>query len=147
MLDRPGDMSPQQVSHSLTSRLISHHGVQPLEVELVYDPECPYATTATFRTGGVTVSWTFARDLLRHGQFEPVGSGDVHVRPEVDDNGQAAVHIELHSPHGAAIVVTPAREIHDFVERTTATVRPGTESRHLDIDGAIDAVLVGTSGD
>lgn len=141
MLDRPGDTSPQTFSHSLTTRLIDGEAVEPLDVELHYDPRSPYAATAKFLTGAATVSWTFGRDLLRVGLYEPVGSGDVHVRPDLDENGQAIVHLELHSPQGMAVVVVPARDVQCFVDRTTEAVPPGTESEHLDLDAAIDALL------
>ena len=141
MSDRPGDTSPRAVSHSLTTKLIDAQGAEPLEVELHYDPRAPYAATAKFLTGGATVSWTFGRDLLRVGLYEPVGSGDVHVRPELDENGLATVHLELYSPHGAAVVVVPAREVQCFVDMMTATVPPGTESDHIDLDTAIAELM------
>ncbi|HLN78572.1 MAG TPA: SsgA family sporulation/cell division regulator [Nocardioidaceae bacterium] len=147
MLDRPGDTSPQAVSHSLTTKLVDAEGTEPLDIELHYDPRSPYAATAVFKTGGARVLWTFGRDLLRVGLYEPVGSGDVHVRPDVDDNGQATVHLELYSPHGAAVVVVPARDVQRFVEVMTATVPPGTESEHLDLDETIDRLLTSMSED
>ena len=145
MLDGSGDMSPRLVTHSLTTTLIGRDGDLPLEVELHYDPRCPYAATALFRSGVGTVSWTFARDLLWLGLFEPVGSGDIHVRPDIDEDGRAAVLMELRSPQGLAVVSAPAREIHRFVQCMTDTVHPGTESEHLDIDAAIDQFLASAS--
>jgi hypothetical protein len=41
-----------------------------------------------------------------------------------------------------AVVVASALDIYRFVMGTVATVEPGTESHHIDIDEAIDAVLV-----
>jgi hypothetical protein len=141
-MERPGEMYPQVISHALTASLIGLDGVLPLEVELQYDPRCPYAVTAWFTSEDAPVGWTFGRDLLRHGLHEPVGSGDVHIRPDLDEDGRAAVRMELYAPQGVAVVVASALDIYRFVMGTVATVEPGTESRHLDIDEAIDAVLV-----
>lgn len=142
MLDSPEPI-PTSVSSSLTASILGNDGVRAVDLDLRYDSTSPYAVTATFTSHEMTVSWTFARDLLRIGLYEPVGRGDVHVRPEVDDAGHAAVLLELRSPRGMAIVMMPAREVHPFVESTTEAVRPGTESEHLDIDAAVHAVLVG----
>lgn len=143
MTHRPDDRSPTLVSRSLTANLLSPDGVHDLDLELRYDSSCPYAVTATFTVHGRAVSWVFGRDLLREGLNEPVGSGDVHVRPYLDDAGRAAVLLELRSPQGVGLVVMRARDVQPFVARTTEAVRPGTESRHLDIDAALRAVLAG----
>lgn len=134
------------MSRSLTARVLTPEGMRSVDVELSYDPSCPYAVTATFLGDGAPVSWTFARDLLILGQYEPVGSGDVHIRPEVDDAERAAVLLELRSPGGIGVAMLPAMEVNAFVEASTETVRPGAESDHLDIDAAVHAVLVGEAG-
>lgn len=147
MLHGYGDMSPRTVSHTLTANLLGGDGVLPVDVELQYDAQSPYAVTAWFATDGEPVGWTFGRDLLRHGLYRPVGKGDVHVRPDLDEQGHAAVRIELQAPQGVAVVLASSLEIYHFVMGTVATVEPGTESEHIDIDAAIDAVLVGTFED
>ncbi len=63
------------------------------------------------------------------------------------DQGRAAVRIELYAPNGVAVVEAPSLDIYRFVMGTVATVAPGTESLHLDIDSAIDAVLVSAAED
>jgi hypothetical protein len=145
-MERP-ELNPEAMSQTLTATLLSLEASVPLEVELHYDPRSPYAVTAWFFSDQEPVGWTFGRDLLRQGLVEPVGSGDVHVRPDLDEHGKAVVRLELHAPDGVAVVVAPALEVHRFVMGTVAAVRPGTESRLLDIDGAIDAVLVSAYGE
>jgi hypothetical protein len=139
--------SPQIVIQPLTMELISANGVLPVAAELEYDPSSPYAATARFIVDEATVSWTFARDLLCQGIYEPAGRGEVRVRPDLDDEGHAAVLIELHSPQGVALLLAPSRDVARFLDRSTSVVRPGTESGYLDIDATIDAVLVGAAGD
>ena len=141
-MERPGETYPQAVSHSMTANLIGTEGVLPLQVELQYDPRSPYAVTAWFASDDAPVGWTFGRDLLRQGLYEPVGSGDVHIRPDLDEHGRAAVRMELYAPQGVAVVMAATLDIYRFVMGADATVRPGTESAHLDIDSAIDEVLV-----
>jgi hypothetical protein len=152
-MERPDEMYPQDqmypqvVTHALTATLIGADGALPLDVELQYDPRSPYAVTAWFAGEDSPVGWTFGRDLLRHGLHEPVGSGDVHIRPDLDEHGRAAVRIELYAPQGVAVLLASALDVYRFVMGTVATVRPGTESYHLDIDSAIDAVLVSAADD
>lgn len=138
---RPSDRPSGAVRHACTGTLLGPHGDTALDVELCYDPACPYAVEATFSVGERVVSWVFARELLAAGQFEPVGRGDVHVRPDLDDAGHAAVLLELRSPDGVALVELPAREVRPFVATTADVVAPGTEFRHLDVDAALRAVL------
>ena len=70
----------------VTLELIDSTGAAtPLETELSYDPADPFAVTATFLTVAGQVRWTFGRDLLIGGLFEPTGDGDVHVWPCLDN--------------------------------------------------------------
>ena len=61
----------------------------------------------------------------RLGRFQPVGEGDVHVCPSLDQDGNAILVVDLHSPYGAALLHAPARDVNEFVDRTTISVRPG----------------------
>lgn len=140
------DPSSTQLSRSLTASMLTHDGTRAVDLELRYDASCPYAVTATFDDDGAPVSWTFARDLLRLGLYEPVGAGDVHIRPDLDDFGHAAVLVELRSPSGVALALLPAREVSSFVDGAVEVVRPGAESRHLDIDAGLRALLLDETG-
>ena len=73
------------VTRVVTLELIDSTGAAtPLETELSYDPRDPFAVTATFLTVAGQVRWTFGRDLLIGGLYEPTGDGDVHVWPCLD---------------------------------------------------------------
>ena len=113
----------------------------PLPVTLSYDAADPYAVHAIFRTGqSEGVEWVFARELLARGAQGPCGDGDVRVWP-AGDRGDDAVHIALASPDGEALLAAPAGALVQFVERTYDVVPEGYESWHLDVDGAIAAIL------
>ncbi len=140
------DPTPTQLSRSLTANMLTVDGIRSVDLELRYDASCPYAVTATFYDDGIPVSWTFGRDLLRLGLFEPVGAGDVHIRPDLDELGRAVVLVELRSPDGVALALLPAREVSSFVDGAVEVVRPGSESRHLDIDAGLRALLLDESG-
>ena len=116
-------------------------GVTPIDAELDYDPRDPYAVTTVFMTGSSQVRWTFGRDLLTEGLYEPSGDGDVHVWPCLDSEGHAVVIIELCSPDGEALVQAKTNDLSTFVERMSAAVAPGNESEHLDMDAAIAAIF------
>ena len=134
--------TPVVVSQVLLLELIDPSGaVAPLETELSYDPADPLAVSATFSTVAGRVRWTFGRDLLIEGLVEPVGDGDVHVWPCLDNDGNSVVIIELCSPDGEALVQGRTADITDFVERMTQSVAPGAESELVDVDAAIAAIL------
>ena len=134
--------APTLVSQVLMLELVDPSGaVAPLETELSYDPADPLAVSATFSTVAGRVRWTFGRDLLIEGLVEPVGDGDVHVWPCVDNDGNSVVIIELCSPDGEALVQGRTAEITAFVERMTRSVAPGAEAALLDVDACISAIF------
>ena len=61
------------------------------------------------------VRWTFGRDLLIGGLYEPTGDGDVHVWPCLDTDAHSVVMIELCSPDGEALVQARTSDITAFV--------------------------------
>jgi hypothetical protein len=134
--------SVDTVTKTMTLDLIDATGAAtPLETELSYNPADPFAVTATFLTVAGEVRWTFGRDLLIGGLYEPTGDGDVHVWPCLDNDAHAVVMIELCSPDGEALVQARTVDITAFVEAMTQLVTPGSEAHLLDIDGAIAAIL------
>jgi hypothetical protein len=113
----------------------------PVECELRYHVADAFAVTATFSTLAQSVSWTFARSLLDQGRLQPVGEGDIVVRPALDDRGCAAVAIELSSPDGTALLRTSTREVTRFLQMTQSLVPEGREMSGVDLDAAIDDLL------
>ena len=142
MMDYSMNTAPLTVRQALTLELIDSTGaVTPIDAELHYDPRDPYAVTTVFMTGSSQVRWTFGRDLLLEGLYEPSGDGDVHVWPCLDADGHAVVIIELCSPDGEALVQARTGDLSTFVDRMSTAVAPGTESTHVNIDAAITAIL------
>jgi hypothetical protein len=134
--------SVDTVTKTMTLDLIDATGAAtPLETELSYNPADPFAVTATFLTIAGEVRWTFGRDLLIGGLYEPTGDGDVHVWPCLDNDAHAVVMIELCSPDGEALVQARTVDITSFVEAMTQLVTPGSEAHLLDVDGTIAAIL------
>jgi hypothetical protein len=121
-------------------RLVTQDGAVHVPAELSYDPSDPYAVTATFRSECDAVAWTFSRELLDEGLTGPAGEGDVAVWPSNEDDGEI-VCIALSSPFGHALLEARRHEVEAFVVRSFSSVPRGTESDHLDIDGAIEALL------
>ena len=141
-MDYSMNIVPLTVTQPVTLELIDPTGAAtPIEAELQYDPRDPYAVTTVFRTGTTQVRWTFGRDLLCEGLYEPAGDGDVHVWPCLDSQGHAVVIIELCSPDGEALVQARTGDLTNFVSRMTAAVEPGTESALMDVDAAISAIF------
>ena len=141
-MDFSTNTTPLAVTQPVTLDLIDASGAStPIEAELHYDPRDPYAVTTVFMTGHSQVRWTFGRELLSAGMYEPSGDGDVHVWPCLDADGHAVVIIELCSPDGEALVQARSGDLSSFVDRMHNAVRPGSESDHIDVDAAILAIL------
>ena len=87
------------------------------------------------------VTWTFARELLAEGLYDPVGDGDVQVWPCLSGAGEAVVIIELCSPTGEAMLQTGSRAIQAFVASTYELVPAGQESSHLSMDALVAQLL------
>lgn len=141
-MDYSTNTTPLALTQPVALELIDATGAStPIEAELHYDPTDPYAVTTVFMTGHNQVRWTFGRDLLAEGIYEPSGDGDVHVWPCLDADGHAVVIIELCSPDGEALVQAKTGDLSNFVERMSKAVRPGSESEHLDVDATIVAIF------
>ena len=141
-MDYSMDTAPVTVTQPVSLELIDATGAAtPIEAELHYDPRDPYAVTTVFMTGTTQVRWTFGRDLLTDGLFEPAGDGDVHVWPCLDSEGHAVVIIELCSPDGEALLQARTGDLSTFVDRMTKLVAQGSESAHIDVDAVIEAIF------
>jgi hypothetical protein len=141
-MDFSMNTAPLTVTQSVSLELIDQTGaVTPIDAELHYDPRDPYAVTTVFITGTTTVRWTFGRQLLSDGLYEPSGDGDVHVWPCLDSEGRAVVIIELCSPDGEALVQARTTDLSSFVERMAHAVKPGEESTHVDVEATIAAIF------
>ena len=130
------------VTRVITLELVDSTGAAtPLETEFRYDPRDPFAVHATFLTVAGQVRWTFGRDLLIGGLYEPTGDGDVHVWPCLDNQAHSVVIIELCSPDGEALVQARTVDLSAFVDQMVAAVPQGDEHAHLDVDAAISAIF------
>ena len=141
-MDYSMNTAPLTVTQPVTLELIDSAGTAtPIEAELRYDPADPYAVTTVFMTGASQVRWTFGRELLAEGLYEPSGDGDVHVWPCLDSSGHAVVIIELCSPDGEALVQAKTGDLRSFVDKMAKAVAPGTESELVDVDATIAAIF------
>jgi hypothetical protein len=113
-----------------------------LGAEFCYDPADPLAVTMVIDSISGPVCWTFARELILNGQFEPTGDGDVHVWPCLDTQGAAVVIVELDSPAGATLLQFPSRAVQNFASASLATVPEGAEQH--DVDAWIQQLLADT---
>ena len=132
------------VTHDITIQCIDTSGrTHDLETIFSYAQDDPFAVTITFLTPEGDLPWTFSRDLLCRGMTAPIGEGDVHVCPSINDRGHAVVIIELSSPDGHLVTEAPTNELFTFVQRSLALVPEGEESQHLGLDTMIEQLLVG----
>ena len=74
-MDYSMNTAPFAVTQPVTLELIDATGAStPISAELNYDPRDPYAVTTVFKAGEQQVRWTFGRDLLIEGLYEPSGT-------------------------------------------------------------------------
>ena len=112
-----------------------------LVAEFVYDAADAIAVTLVLQTASGPVNWTFARDLLMDGQYEPSGDGDVHVWPCLSNCGEAVVIVELCSPAGETLLQFPSRAVQEFIYSSLDAVPAGKET--TDVDAWLEQLLAG----
>ncbi len=140
------NVRPATVEVETSLRLIAPDAsAVPVRASLRYDPADPYAVHVLFHaesTGGETVGWSFARELLLTGLEEPAGIGDVRVWPWTTPRGDY-VALALSSPDGNALFEVPRGVLVRFLRRTCVVVPRGRESEYLDVDAAVSKLLAG----
>jgi hypothetical protein len=112
-----------------------------LDVSFEYDPTDPFAVWLRFGREEHTVRWVICRELLSRGLTDPVGKGDVRLRPATDPTGRSVVVFEFDSPDGRMVARAATGDVFRFVTRTLASVPAGTESTHLDLDRVVADLL------
>ena len=132
----------QVVTENVELELVDPQGeAASIESDLVFDPSDPYAVTMVFRTVVQEVPWTFGRELLVAGRFEPTGDGDVHVWPCVSPDGRVVVIIELCSHEGGVLVQADSRSVDVFIAEMLKSVPEGLESAYINFDDELAQLL------
>lgn len=139
-------MDPQLHSSPTTIRahltlVAGEEDTELMHGELRYDTDDPFAVTLEVDTDAGPVTWTFARELLAEGRYDPCGDGDVQVWPCLSVTATAVTVIELHSPEGDGLLQAPTREIDRFLAETFVAVPAGQESRHFPVDSLVAQLL------
>ena len=135
------DISTLTVSETVTLDFLGEAGHEGLlEADLTFDGRDPFAMSLVFQTAP-TISWTFSRDLILTGMYEPTGQGDVQIWPGVTTDGVATVLFEFSSPDGCVVAQAELREVHAFASRMLDVVPAGRESEFVDLDAAVEALL------
>jgi hypothetical protein len=136
------EVTAQAITEQLRLEFVDTEGLStPLDAEFEYDPADPFAVSILFTDEPAPVRWTFARELLIEGFFEPTGDGDVHVWPCLNTEGAAVVILELSSPSGEVLVQISSRELANFIHQMVAMVPQGTEESMIDLDAEIVQLL------
>ena len=135
-------ITAQAISERMRLEFVDTEGLStPLDAEFEYNPADPYAVSVLFAEEPTPVRWTFARELLIEGFYEPTGDGDVHVWPCLSPEGAAVVILELSSPSGEVLVQAPSRTLSAFIHRMVAMVPQGAEESLVDLDAEIAQLL------
>jgi Streptomyces sporulation and cell division protein, SsgA len=135
-------ITAQAITERMQMEFVDTEGLStPLDAEFEFNPADPYAVSILFTDEPTPVRWTFARDLLIEGFYEPTGDGDVHVWPCLSTDGCSVVILELSSPSGEVLVQVSSRALSAFIHQMVAMVPPGTEANLVDLDAEITKLL------
>jgi hypothetical protein len=135
-------ITAQAITEQMRLEFVDTEGLStPLDAEFEYNPADPFAVSVLFADEPAPVRWTFARELLIEGFYEPTGDGDVHVWPCLNTEGAAVVILELSSPSGEVLVQVSSRSLAAFIHQMVAMVPVGTEGDIVDLDAAIDQLF------
>ena len=131
-------ITAQAITEQMRLEFVDTEGLStPLDAEFEYDPADPFAVSVLFADEPTPVRWTFARELLIEGFYEPTGDGDVHVWPCLNTEGAAVVILELSSPSGEVLVQVSSRSRASFIHQMVAMVPQGSEAEVVDLDAEI----------
>ncbi|MEU0279291.1 SsgA family sporulation/cell division regulator [Streptomyces sp. NPDC088147] len=130
------------IEQAVQARLVaSAPRLETVPATLRYDRADPFAVRMAFpplaTLEGTEVTWEFSRELLTTGMTEPVGFGDVRVRPF----GYGRTVLEFHAPEGTAMVHLRTAELRRFLERSQDLVPTGHEHLYLDLDHDLTELL------
>ncbi len=106
-----------------------------------YHPDDPYAVWLTFHIPAGDARWTVARSLLERGLTAPAGEGDIRFWPSIDEDLQAVVCMDFHSPEGRLITSARASDLRRFLAHTFAVVASGEEGERIDIDLLVESLI------
>jgi hypothetical protein len=135
-------IAAQAITEQMRLEFVDTEGLStPLDAEFEYNPADPFAVSVLFADEPAPVRWTFARDLLIEGFYEPTGDGDVHVWPCLNTEGAAVVILELSSPSGEVLVQVASRSLAAFIHQMVAMVPVGAEGDIVDLDAEIDQLF------
>lgn len=131
-------ITAQAITSDLDMEFVDNEGTStPLAASFEFNPADPYAVSILFKGEPVPVRWTFARDLLIEGFYEPTGDGDVHVWPCLSADGCAVVILELNSPSGEVLIQASSRSVSTFIQQMLAIVPQGAEEDLIDFDAEL----------
>lgn len=136
------EITSQPITEAMQMEFVDNEGTStPLQASFEYTTSDPYAVSILFTAEPVPVRWTFARDLLVEGYYEPTGDGDVHVWPCLSSEGRAVVILELNSPSGEVLIQVSSRTLSDFIQQMLEQVPLGAEEALIDFDDEIAELL------
>jgi len=129
--------SAEVIDYAITARVVIRYSAhRPYEVRMQIGEDS-------------RVEWIFGRELLAEGLEAPpwraAGDGDVQVW--TTNSTPPRVIVQLYSPDddGTARLGLPWEDVARLVQRSYRVVPRGQESRHLDVDRAIRALLGGVA--
>jgi len=135
-------INAQAITEAMQMEFVDNEGTAtPLTASLEFSTADPYAVSILFHGEPTPVRWTFARDLLIEGFYEPTGDGDVHVWPCLSAEGNAVVILELNSPSGEVLIQVSSRAVSTFIQQMLTMVPQGAETDLVDFDTELTELL------
>ena len=131
----------ESVSRTITMQIqLEGGGSAAMPCTLHYGVADPFAVSATFHSNAGDVTWVFGRELLVDGLEGPAGSGDIVIEPIVYGTIRR-VRLQLASPSGEAVMLSPRLALEEFVSATEALLPSGQEWMYLNFDAGLEELL------
>ncbi|MEU7072682.1 SsgA family sporulation/cell division regulator [Streptomyces narbonensis] len=121
--------APRVLTRPIAMELLTADTAVRIDATVGYDSRDPHALSIAFHLlGEDPVVWRVDRQMILTGSLQPIGDGDVRIRPASD--GGLLLRLGPTGQHAA--VRCEQEAIGRFVRDTFALVPQGTEERHLD---------------
>ncbi|MFJ5934177.1 SsgA family sporulation/cell division regulator [Streptomyces sp. NPDC003444] len=126
----------REIKWRTTAFLITDSCRVPLGATVRYRSRSPFVIELTLHTPAGETVWHLDRDMFLAGTEEPVGIGEVHIRPAPYDQ----VVLRLGDPSRAALIGLGRGPALRWLNTTYTVVPAGSESSHIDWRPLLDVL-------
>ncbi|MFF8598064.1 SsgA family sporulation/cell division regulator [Streptomyces sp. NPDC015232] len=121
--------APRVLTRPMAMELLTAEAAVRVDTTLGYDSRDPHALSVAFHLlGEEPVVWRVDREMVLTGSLQPVGDGEIRLRPAPD----GGLLLRLGPAGQSALVRCEQDALARFVRDTFVLVPHGTEENHID---------------